>query len=74
MDMRFHMLRCRNAQRQFRFYLAPGKSNLGNYWTKHHCVAHHIEKCPTIFTPQSIDTALGASLHRNPNQLAANAA
>jgi hypothetical protein len=74
MDMRFHWLRCREAQRQFRFYWAPGKSNLGDYWTKHHCAAHHIEKRPTILTPQSIVTALRASLHRNPIQLAAKAA
>ena len=69
MDMRFHWLRCREAQQQFCFYWAPGKTNLGNYWTKHHCAAHHIEKRPTILTPQSIVTALQVSLHRNPNQL-----
>jgi hypothetical protein len=66
---------CREAQRQFRFYLAPGISNIGDYWTKHHCAAHHIDKCPTIIlTPQSIGTALQASLHHNPPQLAAKAA
>ncbi len=73
MDMRFHWLRCREAQRQFCFYWAPGKSNLGDYWTKHHCAAHHIEKRPTILTPQSIVTALHTSLHRNLVQLAAKA-
>jgi hypothetical protein len=70
MDMRFHWLRCCEAQRQFCFYWAPGKSNLGDYWTKHHCAVHHIEKRPTILTPQSTVTALRASLHRNPVQLA----
>ncbi len=74
MDMRFHWLRCREAQHQFCFYWAPGKSNLGDYWTKHHCVVHHIEKRPTILTPQSTITALRASLHRNPVQLTAKAA
>ena len=74
MDMRFHWLHCHEAQHQFRFYWTPGKTNSGDYWTKHHCVAHHIEKHPTILTPQSILTALQASLHRNPNQLAAKAA
>ncbi len=73
-DMRLHWLRCREAQRQFHFYSAPGKTNLGDYWTKHHCATHHIEKRPTILTPQSIVTALRASLHHNPNQLAAKAA
>jgi hypothetical protein len=48
MDMRFHWLHCCEAQRQFCFYWAPGKSNMGDYWTKHHCAAHHIEKCHTI--------------------------
>ncbi len=74
MDMRFHWLRCHEAKRRFRFYWAPGKSNLGDYWTKHHCAAHHIEKRPTILTLQSILTALRTSLHRNPAQLAAKAA
>ncbi len=62
------------AVSQFCFYWAPGKNNLGDYWTKHDCAAHHIEKHPTILTPQSIVTALQTSLHRNPNQLAAKAA
>ncbi len=74
MDMRFHWLHCHEAQHQFCFYWAPGKSNLGNYWTKHHCAAHHIEKRPTILIPQSIVTALRTSLHRNPVQLAAKTA
>jgi hypothetical protein len=74
MDVRFHWLRCHEAQRQFCFYWAPGKSNLGDYWEKHHCAAHHIEKRPIILTPQSIVTALHASLHRTPVQLAAKAA
>ncbi len=39
MDMRFHWLRDREAQSQFRFYWAPGKDNLGDYWTKHHLVS-----------------------------------
>ena len=34
-DMRFHWLRDRSAQGQFRFYWYPGKSNLGDYFTKH---------------------------------------
>ena len=74
MDMRFHWLLDRKAQSQFRFYWAPGKDNLGDYWTKHHCASHHIEKRPTILTPQRIVTDLQASLHRNSNQLAAKTA
>ncbi len=44
MDMWFHWLCCREAQQQFRFYWCPGKTNLGNYWTKHHCGSHHVKK------------------------------
>jgi hypothetical protein len=50
------------------------KGNLGDYWTKYHCAAHHIEKRPTILTPQSIVIALRTSLNHNPVQLAAKAA
>jgi hypothetical protein len=35
MDMRFHWLRDREAQEQFRIYWRPGKVNRGDYWTKH---------------------------------------
>lgn len=41
MDMRLHWLLCREAQSQFRFYWRPGKSNLADYFTKHHSPAHH---------------------------------
>ena len=36
MDMRFYWLRCRKYQDQFRYYWAPGESNLYDYSTKHH--------------------------------------
>ncbi len=35
MDMRFHWLRCRDAQGQFRYYWRPGMQNLADYFTKH---------------------------------------
>jgi hypothetical protein len=41
MDMRFQWLRCREAQNQFRIYWRPGKTNLADYFTKHHSPAHH---------------------------------
>ena len=47
MDMRFHWLRCRDAQGQFRYYWRPGTQNLGDYWTKHHPASRH-----TAFRPQ----------------------
>jgi len=41
MDMRFHWLRDREAQEQFRIYWRPGKTNLADYFTKHHPPSHH---------------------------------
>jgi hypothetical protein len=41
MDMRIHWLKCRKAQGQFRIYWQPGKTNLADYFTKHHAPAHH---------------------------------
>jgi len=48
-DMRFHWLRDREAQKQFKFYWRPGKLNLAYYWTKHHCAVHHKEMRFPIF-------------------------
>jgi hypothetical protein len=50
MDMRFHWLRCRNAQGQFRYYWRPGTQNLADYFTKHHPATHHKSVRPTILT------------------------
>ena len=41
MDMRFHWLNCREAQKQFHFYWRPGGQNLADYWTKHHPASHY---------------------------------
>ena len=41
MDMRFHWLRDREAQEQFRIYWRPAKTNLADYSTKHHPPSHH---------------------------------
>ncbi len=43
MEMRFHWLSDREAQGQFRIYWHPGKSNLADYFTKHHPPAHHVD-------------------------------
>ncbi len=51
MDMRFHWLRCRNAQEQFWYYWRPGTQNLADYFTKHHPATHHKSVCQTILTP-----------------------
>ncbi len=50
MDMRFHWLRCRDAQGQFRYYWRPGTQNLADYFTKHHPATHHNSVRPTILT------------------------
>ena len=42
MDMQFHWLRDRKAQEQFHIYWRPGKTNLADYFTKHHPPAHHV--------------------------------
>jgi hypothetical protein len=42
MDMRFHWLWDREAQGQLKFAWKPGKTNLADYFTKHHPPAHHI--------------------------------
>jgi hypothetical protein len=69
MDMRFHWLHCRKSQNQFRYYWQPGSNNQANYWTKHHCAAHHIEKCKEILTPKFILDSLRASANRAPATL-----
>ncbi|MBZ5782485.1 hypothetical protein, partial [Klebsiella aerogenes] len=38
-----------------------GPTNLADYWTKHHCAAHHVEKRPQILTPLFIHEAFWAS-------------
>ena len=42
MDMRFHWLRDREAQGQLKITWQPGKSNLADYFMKHHPPAHHV--------------------------------
>ena len=41
MDMRFHWLRDRECQKQFRIYWRPGKLNYADYWTNHHAALLH---------------------------------
>ena len=53
MDMRFHWLRCRDAQGQFRYYWRPGTTNKADYWTKHHPAAHHVNIRKEILTSKA---------------------
>jgi hypothetical protein len=41
MDMCFEWLKEREAKEQFCFYWRLGKTNLADYFTKHHLPAHH---------------------------------
>ena len=41
MDHRIHLLRCREAQAQFRYYWASRNLNWGDYRTKHHSPLYH---------------------------------
>jgi hypothetical protein len=54
MDMRFHWLRDRERQKQFRFYWRPGKTNYADYWTKHHLPSHHVNMRKEFLTPAII--------------------
>ena len=46
-DMRFYWLRDRTNQKQFLIKWAAGKSNLADYFTKHHPIKHHRTMQPT---------------------------
>ncbi len=50
MDMKYHWLRDRERQGQFRHYWAPGKENNSDYVTKHHATIHHQVTRPTFLT------------------------
>jgi hypothetical protein len=69
MDMHFHWLRCHESQNQVRYYWLPGTNNRADYWTKHHCSAHHIKKRKEILTLKFILDALRASANRAPATL-----
>jgi hypothetical protein len=66
MDMQFHWLQCRDSQGRLRYYWHPGPNNQANYWTKHHCAAHHIKNRPTILTSNFILVTLRTSTNRTP--------
>ena len=54
MDMRFHWLRDRECQEQFRIYWRPGKLNYADYWTKHHPASHHEHTRKEFLTPHIV--------------------
>jgi aspartyl/asparaginyl-tRNA synthetase len=67
MDMRFLWLRDREAQGQFRIYWRPGKTNLADYFTKHHPPAHHVN-VRTEFLTKVKDLAEAQCQRRNKGQ------
>jgi hypothetical protein len=46
MDMQFNWIKDRVEQKQFNVGWAPGNTNLGDYFTKHHSPAHHKRTMP----------------------------
>ena len=46
MEMNYWFMRDRQDRKQFKYYWKPGKSNRGDYFTKHFCAAHHREQRP----------------------------
>jgi hypothetical protein len=64
MDMRFHWLRCCNAQDQFHYYWRSSIQNLADYFTKHHPTSHHKSVHPTILT--SINEPKYSKLFKKP--------
>ena len=53
-DIRFHWLRDRECQEQFRIYWRPGKLNYADYWTKHHQGKHHQNVRQEFLTPYTV--------------------
>ena len=60
MDMRFHWLRDRVNQKQFRTYWRAGSTNLADYVTKHHAPIHHQTTRPLFLTSPTILKTLKA--------------
>jgi hypothetical protein len=72
MDMRFHWLRDRECQQQFRIYWRPGKMNYADYWTKHHPEAHHRNIRKEFLTPHIVIEML--RIEQQQKKYASNAA
>jgi hypothetical protein len=52
MDMRFFWVQDHEAQEHFRACWCSGKTNHGDYFTKHHPPSHHIKVRPTYLSSQ----------------------
>jgi hypothetical protein len=59
MDMRFYWVQDRIEQQQFHVYWQPGRTNLADYFTKHHSPAHHRrERATYLHRPEILALAL----------------
>jgi hypothetical protein len=65
MGMRLHWLKDRETQGQFKIHWRPGKTNLADYWTKHHAPAHHVNVRAEFLT-RVRDLAEIRELRKNP--------
>ena len=70
MDMRFHWLRCRARQKQFRTYWRAGPTNKGDYVTKHHPSSHHRNIRLDYLTPTQRVQKLRARINTSVSRLA----
>jgi len=70
MDMRFHWLRCRARQKQFRTYWRAGPTNTGDYVTKHHAASHHRNVRPEYLTPKNRLLRARARISKSVSRLA----
>ena len=53
-DMRFYWVQDYVDQQQFHIFWAPGITNYGNYYTKHHPIHHHQTWRPSILNTQPL--------------------
>ena len=54
MNMQFHWIRDRIQQNQCNVYWKPGPTNKGDYHSKHHLEAHHIqERSTNLYVPST---------------------
>jgi hypothetical protein len=60
MDMRFHWIKDREQQKQFRVHWKRGETNLADYFTKHHPPSHHQAVRPTYLSGERIHKANSA--------------
>ena len=71
MDMRFHWMHDRILQEHFHVFWKPGRTNLGDYHSKHHPTTHHIKVRNTnLHEPHNSQTTLQGCVN-DPNRYTA---